>query len=317
MQPAVEKPYGFAGYTLDLRQGCLRAGDREIELRPKSFALLRYLVENAGRLVPKDELVTALWPNVVVTDESLTRCVSDVRLAIHDNGQHIIKTVPRRGYMLAAAVSRLEPPVITPSPHREPDAARPRPAQRRKLTFIVVVLASIMIVAGAFWWWPGSPPIPPSAIVVSATADKQAPPAALITAVAPSAALAKLAAAPAPRMSIVVLPFTNLSGDPTQEYFADGFTEDLTTDLSRISGSVVIARTTAYAYKGKLVSGRQIASELGVGYILEGGVQKAGNTLRVNARLIDGRNDTIATVPTCCGCRMRSPIKSRTRLASP
>src|SRR4029077_1300307 len=100
MQTGPEKSYGFAGYTLDQRRGCLRAGDREIELRPKSFALLRYLVENAGRLVPKDELVNAIWPSVVVTDESLTRCVSDVRLALNDGGQRIIKTVPRRGYLL-------------------------------------------------------------------------------------------------------------------------------------------------------------------------------------------------------------------------
>ena len=75
---------------------------------------------------------------------------------------------------------------------------------------------------------------------------------------------------------------------PAQEYFADGFTENLTTDLSRISGSFVIARTTANTYKGKAVSEKEIASELGVRYVLEGGVQKAGNHVRVNAQLIDG-----------------------------
>ena len=81
-------------------------------------------------------------------------------------------------------------------------------------------------------------------------------------------------------MSIVVLPFTNLSGDPALEYFADGFTENLTTELSRISGSFVIASTTANTYKGKSLSGTAIASELGVRYVLEGGVQKAGNHVR-------------------------------------
>ena len=155
MQTAAEKPYSFAGYTLDLRQGCLRAGDRQIELRPKSFALLRYLVENAGRLVPKDELVNSLWPSVVVTDESLTRCVSDVRLALNDGGQRIIKTVPRRGYLLAAPVSRLEPPVMAPSQDREPDAAPQRPAERRQPTFMAIVAAEhngccwcVLVVAG-------------------------------------------------------------------------------------------------------------------------------------------------------------------------
>jgi TolB-like protein len=104
--------------------------------------------------------------------------------------------------------------------------------------------------------------------------------------VPPSAALAKLATRP--RMSIVVLPFTNLSGDPSQEYFADGFSENLTTELSRISGSFVIARTTANTYKGKALSAKEIAKELNVRYVLEGAVQKAGNHVRVNAQLIDG-----------------------------
>jgi adenylate cyclase len=100
-----EKAFCFAGYTLDLRRGSLRAADRDIELRPKSFAVLRYLVENAGRLVPKDELIKAVWPNVTVADEALTRCVSDVRLALGDSDQCIIKTLPRRGYLLAAPVA--------------------------------------------------------------------------------------------------------------------------------------------------------------------------------------------------------------------
>jgi DNA-binding winged helix-turn-helix (wHTH) protein len=108
MPEVPEKSYIFEGFTLDNRRGCLREGGRAIDLRPKSFALLCYLVENAGRLVPKDELFNAVWPNVVVTDESLTRCVSDVRLAISDAEQRIIKTVPRRGYRFAAPVSVAE-----------------------------------------------------------------------------------------------------------------------------------------------------------------------------------------------------------------
>jgi TolB-like protein/DNA-binding winged helix-turn-helix (wHTH) protein/tetratricopeptide (TPR) repeat protein len=291
MQTAGQKPYSFAGYTLDLRQRYLRSEDREIELRPKSFALLCYLVENAGRLVPKDELVKELWPNVIVTDESLARCVSDVRLALNDDGRRIIKTVPGQGYLLAAPVSRLEPRAVAPSPDREPHAAQPRLAERRPLTsrtvFTVVALLSIMIVGGGLWWL-RSLDMTPSQAAVSATADSQPPPAALVTAVAPSAALARFATQAPPRMSIVVLPFTNHSGDPALEYFSDGFTENLTTDLSRISGSFVIARNTAYTYKSKTLSEKQIASELNVRYVLEGGVQKAGNHVRVNVQLIDG-----------------------------
>src|SRR5260370_13042497 len=85
----------FEGYTLDIAGNALRAADREVALRRKSFELLRYLVENPERLVTKEELLKAIWPNVVVTDESLTKCVSEVRQAIGDSRQTIIATGPR------------------------------------------------------------------------------------------------------------------------------------------------------------------------------------------------------------------------------
>ena len=95
---------------------------------------------------------------------------------------------------------------------------------------------------------------------------------------------------PAPaRMSIVVLPFVNLSNDPEQEYFADGVTESLTTDLSRISGSFVIARNTAFTYKGRAVDVKKVGRELGVCYVLEGSVQRGGERVRVSAQLLDTR----------------------------
>jgi adenylate cyclase len=92
-------------------------------------------------------------------------------------------------------------------------------------------------------------------------------------------------------LSIVVLPFTNLSNDPDQGYFADGVTEDLTTDLSRIAGSFVISRNTAFTYKDKPVNAKQIGRELGVRYVLEGSVRRSGNQVRVNAQLIDAATD--------------------------
>ena len=93
-----------------------------------------------------------------------------------------------------------------------------------------------------------------------------------------------------PRASLVVLPFANLGGGPEQEYFVDGITESLTTDLSRISGAVVIARNTAFAYKGKAVDVRQIGQDLSVRYVLEGSVQRSGERMRVNAQLIDAQS---------------------------
>jgi TolB-like protein len=86
----------------------------------------------------------------------------------------------------------------------------------------------------------------------------------------------------APHLSIIVLPFANIGGDPEQEYFVDGVTESLTTDLSRIAGSFVIARNTAFTYKGKPNDVKQIGRELNVRYVLEGSVQRGGNRMRVN-----------------------------------
>jgi TolB-like protein/DNA-binding winged helix-turn-helix (wHTH) protein/Tfp pilus assembly protein PilF len=101
------RTFEFAGYTLDLERSSLRVAGREIELRPKSFEVLRYLVENADRLVTREEAIRAIWPNAVVTDESLTHCVSELRHALDDGQQAIIKTVPRRGYRFAVPVSCL------------------------------------------------------------------------------------------------------------------------------------------------------------------------------------------------------------------
>jgi adenylate cyclase len=96
--------------------------------------------------------------------------------------------------------------------------------------------------------------------------------------------------AQAAHLSVVVLPFANLSGDPAQDYFADGVTENVTTDLSRIRGSFVIARNTAFTYKGKSIDAKEIGKELGVRYVLEGSVQRDQNRVRVNAQLIDAES---------------------------
>jgi len=221
--------FRFEGYTLDVSRGCLRIADREVELRPKSFEVLRYLVENAGRLVTKDEIIKTVWPNVVVTDESLTQCVSEVRNAIGDGDQKIIKTVPRRGYRFAAPVS----PLGTDS--------------------------------GA----------------------SQGPAAAVERAQAHSEAAQQLDPPRLDGPSIAVLPFLNLSDDAKQDYFSDGMTEDIITELSRFSELLVIARNSTFWYKGKAVNVRQIGRELGVRYVLEGSIRRAGNRVRINAQLVD------------------------------
>jgi adenylate cyclase len=145
-------------------------------------------------------------------------------------------------------------------------AGRKRAAIRAGL--LAPALLALVAAVGAAWWlWPGRHSEPRPLQIESTN-----------TPVQPYAA---------PRLSIVVLPFANLSNDPQQEYFADGITEDLTTDIARIQGSVVIARNTAFTYKGKPIDAKKIGRELGVRYVLEGSVQRFGHQVRINVQLVD------------------------------
>src|SRR5215813_12302107 len=126
--------FQFQGYTLDVSRGSLSCGEREVELRPKSFEVLRYLVGNAGRLVTKEEIIKTVWPDVVVSDESLARCVFEVRQAIGDSDQTIIKTIARRGYRFAAPVSQIGVD-SAPAPASAKDASTGSDAGRQPLLY--------------------------------------------------------------------------------------------------------------------------------------------------------------------------------------
>src|SRR4029450_1861773 len=106
MDTVARKFIGFDIYTLDLQCCSLLRGSEEIQLRPKSFDVLRYLAEHASQLFSKGELIQAIWPDVSVTEDSVVQCISDIRTALADNTHRIIKTVPRRGYVFAAELSQ-------------------------------------------------------------------------------------------------------------------------------------------------------------------------------------------------------------------
>jgi len=191
--------------------------------------------------------------------------------SFEDIGEQSVKNIaqPVHAYALRAAAVASLPEVTIPLP--------PIGKNRRSSSFRLAVLAACIIVviaigAAAWWSWPrGTLSTVSVPATVAAGAQK------------PSTSEVKSPS----RLSIVVLPFTNLSNDPDQEYFADGITDDLTTDMSRISGSFVIARTTAFTYKGKPIDVKQIGRELGVHYVLEGSVRRTGDQVRINAQLID------------------------------
>ncbi|MFC7739340.1 winged helix-turn-helix domain-containing tetratricopeptide repeat protein [Roseomonas sp. GCM10028921] len=222
--------YLFDGFCLDLTRGCLRGRDGlELALRRKSFETLRFMAENAGRLVSRSELMEAMWPEAIVTDDSITHCIADIRRAFGADGQRILKTVPGRGYLFAEQVTR-------------GDAASARLSRD--------IAAGVPGMASEHMSGPPSLPLPE-------------------------------------RPSIVVLPFDNLSGDPEQDYFADGMTAELTSALTRVHWLFVIARNSAFTYKGKAVDVRQIGRELGVRYVLEGTVRRAGERVRIACQLVE------------------------------
>jgi len=264
MQASNPKSYCFEAYTLDLRRGCLRKVDQEIDLRPKSFGVLRHLVENAGRLVSKDELVKIVWPDVIVTDESLTQCVSEVRRALGDGDQRVIKTVPRRGYLFAASVS-------SHSAERAAFDAAMADASgpvEGKVDRIAQDLGERRLKT-----------------IAEPTRVHSVSPDAVVGKSAPALTLPDMP-------SIAVLPFQNLSGDPEQEYFADGVVEEIITALTRFRNLFVIARNSSFTYKGRTVDVKQVGRELGVRYVLEGSVRKAANKLRISGQLIDSSTGT-------------------------
>src|SRR5262245_38673749 len=105
MQKLSHQTYVFDEFTLDLTRGCLLRGQEELKLRPKSFEVLKYVVENNGRRSSKDELIRAVWVDTAVTDDSVVQCLKDIRHALHDDTQQMIKTVPRRGYIFDRPVT--------------------------------------------------------------------------------------------------------------------------------------------------------------------------------------------------------------------
>jgi adenylate cyclase len=295
--------YLFDDFRLDRRGGglfrCAAAGGPvPVSLGSRALDVLRVLIERHGDLVAKDELMAAVWPNTVVEEANLTVQISTLRRVL-DNGRpgaSCIQTAPGRGYRFVAAVTRLEqaavaevslastaigrPALSAPKPNpvtangaqpAVPVASRGLSVGRRPAALAIAGL--LLLGIGAAWWLTGDRSRPVDQTPAAATQSAAAFPAAV-------------AHPPAPRLSLVVLPFKNIGDDPRDTYLADGITDDLTTDLSHIPESFVIARETAYTYRGKATDIRQIGRELGVRYVLEGSVRRIDATLKVNAQLI-------------------------------
>jgi adenylate cyclase len=191
---------------------------------------------------------------VCLSEDAYRQVKSRLELQVADLGPQSLKNIaePVRAYLLRHGA---------PAAQKSPQAApRTRDALRR-WPALAAALALAVLAAGAFAWRAGYAP----RFLAASVEDKLAT---------------------APHLSIVVLPFENLSGDKEQDYFADAITEDLTTDLSHLQDAFVIARGTAFTYKGKPIDPKQIGKDLGVRYVLEGSVRRVGETITINAQLI-------------------------------
>ena len=245
----------FGPCEVDLERGTLTCRGEEIFLRPKTFAVLIHLLENAGRLVSREELLAAVWPGVIVTEASVTQCLIELRKALGDTDRKLIRTVPRRGVMFEAPVRYADAPDL-PAPSESGRSRGSRPA------WAVALVAVAML---AVWW----------ARPMSSTSAPDPSP------------------YPKPSAnSIAVLPFLDLSPANDKDYFADGISEEILNELAQIPELTVISRTSSFAFKGTNLDVRSIGKQLDVAAVLEGSVRTDGEVVRVTAQLVnagDGR----------------------------
>jgi TolB-like protein/DNA-binding winged helix-turn-helix (wHTH) protein/Flp pilus assembly protein TadD len=261
--------YAFGEFQVDAQNRTLRRGAEPVALTPKAFEVLLLLIDRGGELVSKDELMEKVWPDSFVEESNLTQTVFMLRKALGETSkQRYILTIQGRGYRFAPDVKSLhangdvpgaslssvvQHPDLQVATGKQPPAGRIRRQMALGFGLFAVVAAGLSV-----WLLPAlSRPTNPSS----------------------------------PIQSIAVLPLENLSGDPSQDYFADAMTDELITNLAKIGALRVTSRTTVTLYKHTRKSLPEIAHELNVDAVVEGSVVRSGQRVRVTAQLIRASAD--------------------------
>lgn len=256
----------FQSFRLDAANHSLWRDSERVQITPKGFDVLRYMVERAGYLVTQDELLGAIWPETYVNPEVLRKYVLEIRKVLGDRLDNpiFIETVTKRGYRFVAPVSDKQastsetlptPPVAeqfagsSMVEAKQGIFSKGNARQRFLFPALLLMLAAVAI---------------PDLIWRAHTRNN---------ALQPS------------NTSIAVLPFADMSPGKDQEYFSDGLSEELINSLSRVPGLKVVARSSAFQFKGKNEDPRTVGQKLGVANILEGSVRKEGNRVRITAEL--------------------------------
>jgi TolB-like protein/DNA-binding winged helix-turn-helix (wHTH) protein len=269
--------YRFGQFVLDSRRRTLSHADSPISLTPKAFDVLLFLAQNPNRLVTKEELLQAVWGDTFVEEGNLTQYIYNLRKALGDNSEdaRLIVTIARKGYQFTADLTVAEaadtkqavvqiPTANSSLANTEPvlgnpadEAARKAPKHWRNAAALAALTVILAALSYASWrHFSGMTP------------------------------------APSHKIMLAVLPFENLTGDPNEEYLADGLTEETISYLGRLSPEKlgVIARTSVMGYKHKDERLDQIGRDLSVEYVLENSLRESGNHIRLTSQLIQVRD---------------------------
>ena len=256
----------FADYTFDLGTGELCLGSTPLKLQPQPAKVLAMLIRHAGQVVTRQQLANEVWAAETFVDyeQGLNFAIRQIRTVLGDlaDQPRFLETLPKRGYRFIAPLSdagALEE-IAAPASEPAPPAARPGFPWRLAISCMALGVVAAALIVGLNWdhlrrrWRPG----------LSGHRIQ----------------------------SLAVLPLHNLSHDPEQEYFSDGMTDQLITDLAKFGELRVISHTSVERYKGTLRPLPEIARELGVDAVVEGTVMRSGDRVRITAQLIDARSDT-------------------------
>jgi len=297
----LDAPFWIGQWRIDPALDEISRDGTTVKLEPRTMRVLVCLAENAGEVISVDQLLNTVWKDLVVTQSSVYQAVAVLRRALGDDPKdpQYIANVLRRGYRLVAPVADdAQAPVALPAgasgevgPQEQTAAVTdqfhplaldppqvalsvPRPAPPRYGSLLI----ALVVIAGGAWW------------LFSRLGQQHPAAASARPQDATSHAEVGSGIFTPPPHSVAVLPFTNLSGDPKEEYFTDGVTEELINALTQIDALKVIARTSAFSFKGKDADIGTIARKLNVASILEGSVRRSGNKVRITAQLIDTVN---------------------------
>lgn len=256
----------FGNETLHDREG------NSVDLRPQAFSVLRYLAENADRLVTKEELLEAVWPGITVTEDSLFQCIHEIRRALHDEERVILQTAPKRGYWLLLSVNGA-------NGSRAMEEADRRPAESVPVEFEGTSPAATI-------------PIPEATLSRHTRKPLRVVLAFTIIALLGIIGTAIWHIRPAQKTlegnpSIAVLPFDIIDSDEATKRFASGIGQDIITDLSRYRDIDVIGWSSSSIYAGGVANVRQVGHDLNVRYVLRGSVQRERDQIRVTVELLD------------------------------